>query len=88
MALEPTLEELRPREWSVTWSFTKNNGSQWFGDDRLWPDQEAAVAHARALVAMEKATGEIRDVQIHSRMTDLDAGEWVEVVLWQTDGDG
>lgn len=85
---EPTLEELRPREWQVMWEYPADSahlGGRWFVTERAWPDEESAVLHARALDAMGVATGEIRKIEVHSRMTKLDAGEWIEVLLWRED---
>lgn len=79
---EPTLEELRPREWIVTWEYPTNAAfltGRWHAEDRTWPDMESAVRHAHALSAMGAATGEVRNIEVCSRMTALDAGEWVPV---------
>lgn len=77
---EPTLEELRPREWIVTWEYPRyadNLEGPWYSQDRTWPDEGSAVRHAHALSAIGAATQEVRNIEVCSRMTALSAGEWV-----------
>lgn len=82
MTAEPTLEELWPREWIVTWEYPSDPAhldGRWFAQDRTWPDEESAVRHAHALSAIGAATQEVRSIEVCSRMVALEAGEWVPV---------
>lgn len=82
MTLDPTLEELRPREWQVEWEYPADRAildGRWYANSRTWPDEKSAVRHAHALDAMGAATQEVRNIEVFSRMTALEAGEWVPV---------